>query len=231
MRIIRFDTIDSTNLQARRLAESGERGPLWIVSAEQTAGKGRLGRNWLSKPGNFYGTLLWPTKAAQTALSQISFVAAVAASQTASEFVDPKRISLKWPNDCLLDGAKICGILCEGLAPDLLAIGIGINIAHAPEELRYKAARLEAANVELVFEQLALNLSKNLDIWNAGAGFENVREDWIARCPHIGKPLKVEGDAGVFEGLGADGALLLRRTNGELKHIYAGDVLVEYQRS
>ena len=231
MRIIRLDTIDSTNLQARRLAEAGERGPVLIVSAEQTAGRGRLGRNWLSKPGNFYGTLLWPTIASQTALSQVSFVAAIAVCQTACEFADPKTISLKWPNDCLLDGAKFCGILCEGLAPDLVAIGIGINIAHVPEELPYKAARLEGANVELVFEQLALNLSNYLDIWNAGAGFERIREDWIAHCPHITKPIKVDGDAGVFEGLGADGALLLRRTNGELKHIYAGDVRVEYQRS
>ena len=231
MRIIRLDTIDSTNLHARRLAEAGERGPLWIVSTEQTAGKGRLGRHWLSKPGNFYGTLLWPTTASQTALSQVSFVAAIAVCQTASEFVDPKGISLKWPNDCLLDGAKLCGILCEGLAPDLLAIGIGINIAQVPEELPYKAARLEGANVELVFELLALNLSKNLEIWSAGAGFENIRQNWIAHCPHIGNAIKVDGDAGEFEGLGSDGALLLRRTNGELKHIYAGDVRVEYQRS
>ena len=96
MRINRLTTVDSTNLEARRLVEAGERGPLWIVSAEQTAGKGRLGRKWVSKPGNFYGTLLWPTRAPQNALAQVSFVTALAVHRTASEFVKPERISLKW---------------------------------------------------------------------------------------------------------------------------------------
>ena len=230
MRIHRLATVDSTNLETRRRVEAGERGPLWIVSAEQTAGKGRLGRNWVSKPGNFYGTLLWPTAAPQTAFAQVGFVAALAVHLTASKFVSPKRITLKWPNDCLLDGAKFCGILCEGVAHDLLAIGIGINIAHVPEGLPYQAARLQGANVELVFEQLELNLSKYIDVWNSGLGFERIRQDWMAHCPYIGKRISVDGETGHFEGLGPDGALLLRRAKGELKAIYAGDVRVEYEK-
>ena len=230
MRIIRLATVDSTNLEARRRVQAGEKGPLWIVSAEQTAGKGRLGRNWVSKPGNFYGTLLWPTAAPQSALSQVSFVAALAVHQSASEFVSPKRISLKWPNDCLVDGAKFCGILCEGITTNLVAIGIGINIAHVPEGLPYQAARLEGAHVELVFEQLELNLSKKLSIWNSGQGFDQIRQDWMARCRHIGKAISVDGEAGVFDGLALDGAMLLRRANSELRAVYAGDVRVEYEK-
>ena len=226
----RLATVDSTNLEARRLVVAGEGGPLWITSAEQTAGKGRLGRNWVSKPGNFYGTLLWPTIAPQNALAQASFAAAIAVHQTASKFVNPERIALKWPNDCLLGGAKFCGILTEGIAPGLLAIGIGINIAHVPDDLPYAASRLENSNVESVFEKLQLNLSNNLAIWNEGQGFESIRQEWMARCPHLGKAVNVDGVAGHFEGLGFDGALLLRLTNGDCKQIYAGDVRVEYEK-
>lgn len=230
MRIIRLSTVDSTNLEARRQVEAGERGPLWIVSAEQTAGKGRLGRNWVSEPGNFYGTLLWPTVAPQSAFSQVSFVTALAVHQTASDFANQERIALKWPNDCLLDGAKFCGILCEGLSAGHVAIGIGINISHVPEALPYQASRLDMTNLESVFQRLQLSLSNNLAIWNSGQGFERIRQDWMARCPYIGKAISVDGIAGVFEGLDPDGALLLRLANGLYKHIYAGDVQVQYQK-
>ncbi len=230
MRTHRLATVDSTNLEARRLVAAGEGGPLWIISAAQTAGKGRLGRNWVSKPGNFYGTLLWPTNAPQRALAQASFAAAIAVYQTASKFVTPERIALKWPNDCLLDGAKFCGILTEGIAPGVLAIGIGINIAHVPDDLPYPASRLETANVESVFEKLQLNLSNNLSIWNEGQGFESIRQEWMVRCPHLGIAVNVDGVAGHFEGLGSDGAFLLRQTDGECKQIYAGDVRLEYEK-
>ena len=229
MRILRLATVDSTNLEAKRLVEQGEGGPCWIVSAEQTAGKGRLARAWVSRPGNFYGTLLWPTNAPLTAISQVSFVAALAVHETASKFVKPSDISLKWPNDCLLDGAKFCGILCEGLGNGQVAIGIGINIAHVPEGLPYQVARLSSATVESVFEQLQLSLSKYLGIWNDGKGFDCISESWMRHCAHIGAKISVDGQAGIFKGLGPNGALLLQLPRGEVKTIYAGDVRVEYQ--
>ena len=230
MRINRLATVDSTNLEAWRLVEAGERGPLWIVSAEQTAGKGRLGRSWVSKPGNLYSTLLWPTMAEQSALGQASFVAALAVHQAASNFVDQASISLKWPNDCLLNGAKFCGILAEVLAPGILALGIGINVEHVPEGLPYNAERLTGAKVESVFQQLSLSLLNWLEIWDEGRGFPSVCRAWEARCHHIGKAVFVDGQEGTFLGLAMDGALLLRLANGECKHIYAGDVRVEYQK-
>jgi BirA family transcriptional regulator, biotin operon repressor / biotin---[acetyl-CoA-carboxylase] ligase len=229
LRIIRLATVDSTNLEAKRLVDQGERGPCWIVSAEQTAGKGRLGRGWVSKPGNFYGTLLWPTIAPITAISQVSFVAALAVHETASYFARPSDLALKWPNDCLLDGAKFCGNLCEVIAPQLVAIGIGINIARVPDDLPYRAARLAGTTVESVFEQLQLSLSKYLEMWNNGEGFDPIRENWIKHCPHIGTEISVDGQAGIFTDLGSDGALMLQFASGEVKTIYAGDVRVEYQ--
>lgn len=211
------------------MVELGERGPLWIISAEQSAGKGRLGRIWISKLGNFYGTLLWATGAHQALISQLSFVAALAVYNTASEIEGVDRVSLKWPNDCLLDGAKFCGILCESLGNGSVAIGIGINIAHVPDGLPYEANRLATANVESIFETLQLNISKYLDIWNDGHGFDAIRQLWSAGCGHIGRPISVDGIKGIFEGLAHNGALVLRSASGEEKHIYAGDVRVEYQ--
>ena len=229
MRIFRYASVDSTNLEANRLIVTGERGPAWIVAKEQTAGKGRLGRNWVSKPGNLYSTLLWPTEAEPVAISQLSFVAALAVHDTASKFANPATISLKWPNDCLLGGAKFCGILAEVLAPGLVAIGIGINIAHVPEDLPYAAGRLEGAKAESVFEQLAQSLSHWLEIWEEGKGFMAICQAWEARCQHIGKMLTVDGQPGTFIGLAPDGAMVLRAANGETKHVYAGDVRLEYQ--
>ena len=229
MRIFRYASIDSTNLEAQRLITTGERGPAWIVAKEQTAGKGRLGRNWVSKPGNLYSTLLWPTLAEPAAISQLSFVAALAVHDTASKFTNLSAISLKWPNDCLLDGAKFCGILAEVLAPGLVAIGIGINIAHVPEDLPYRAARLEGARVEPVFQKLAPSLSYWLEIWDEGSGFAAISQAWEARCLHINKLVMVDGQPGTFIGLAPDGAMLLRAANGETRHVYAGDVHIEYQ--
>ena len=229
MQITRLTTVDSTNLEARRRSERGDVGPLWIVSAEQTDGKGRLGRHWISKPGNFYGTLMWPTTAQQSALSQLSFVAAIAVHTTASEFVDSATITLKWPNDCLLDGAKFCGILCEVLNPQLVALGIGINIARVPDDLPYQATKLAGANVESVFEKLQLNLSNYLAIWNEAKGFDEIRRQWLARCPHVGKAVSLDSVKGIFEGLGPDGALMLGLSDGTQKAVYAGDMRLEYE--
>ncbi len=229
MRTLRYPTIDSTNLEAARLVGGGERGPLWIVAGEQLAGKGRLGRGWVSKPGNLYSTLLWPTMAEPAALSQISFVAAVAVHETASKFASPSAISLKWPNDCLLGGAKFCGILAEVIAPGLVAIGIGVNIDHVPEGLPYRAAKLEGARAESVFQQLTLSLSHWLEIWDEGRGFAAIRKAWEARCRHVGQFVSVDGQPGTFAGLASDGALVLKTANGEVRHVYAGDVRVEYE--
>ena len=171
---------------------------------------------------------MWPTTAEPSALSQLSFVAAMAVHTTASTFVDSSTISLKWPNDCLIDGAKFCGILCEVLSPELVAIGIGINIAHVPDDLPYQATKLAKADVESVFEKLQLNLSNYLAIWNSGKGFDAIRRLWLARCPHLGKAISVDGISGIFEGLGPDGALLLGLTDGTQKAVYAGDMRLEY---
>ena len=134
--IIAFDEIDSTNAEARRRAESGEAGPLWITAALQTAGRGRRGREWETPVGNLAATCLFVTDRAPAEAAQVSFVAALAVFDLARAIAPSARIALKWPNDLLVEGGKAAGILVES-GPRAggglwLAVGIGVNLVYAP---------------------------------------------------------------------------------------------------
>src|SRR3954470_13498402 len=134
--VLSFDELDSTNAEARRRAEAGEGGPVWITAARQTAGRGRRGRNWSTETGNLAATLLTSTDVPAAEAAQLSFVAALAACDLADTCVGQGAARLKWPNDVLVFGKKAVGILVEsGARPDgrlWLAVGIGVNLAHAP---------------------------------------------------------------------------------------------------
>ncbi|RZJ74471.1 MAG: biotin--[acetyl-CoA-carboxylase] ligase, partial [Brevundimonas sp.] len=131
--LILFDTIDSTNAEARRRAETGEAGPVWLVARRQTQGRGQVAR--FAGPG---ATLLMTTRMPPAEAAQVSFVAALAVANLLDAFARPAAVSLKWPNDVLLDGRKASGILIESVPRALgglwLAVGIGVNLAHAPDE-------------------------------------------------------------------------------------------------
>ncbi|MDE2447125.1 MAG: biotin--[acetyl-CoA-carboxylase] ligase, partial [Alphaproteobacteria bacterium] len=175
--VLRYASIDSTNLEARRLAEQGEMGPIWLVADEQTAGRGRLGRQWHSEQGNLYSTLLFPVNASQAKAAQIAFIAALAVYDVATHFIKNPNISLKWPNDCLLDDAKFSGVLAEyiGGVPPMMALGIGMNIAHAPKGLPYPTTYLAthspSVTVEAAHEVLSARLQNWLKIWNDAKNF------------------------------------------------------------
>ncbi len=230
--LLHLTSIDSTNAEAHRLVAAGEAGPLWIVADEQLAGRGRLGRTWVSKPGNLYATLILPCAVPLSVLPQLSFVAALAIQHTASSFVDSSPITLKWPNDCLLNSAKFSGILIETLSSNLIGLGMGINISHAPEGLPYKAAALSqfgsSASPLAVHAELDSAFQLWFSIWNLGSGFAEIRAAWTKFCGHLQKPITVrlpEGEvSGIFAGLAEDGAMLLR-VDSELRKIHAGDVV------
>ena len=143
-----FDRIDSTNAEARRLAEVGERGPLWLWADEQTGGRGRLGRNWVSEPGNLYATLLFSIAARPEVAAQVSFVAALAVHDMVMALRPELAPCIKWPNDVLIGGAKFCGVLPEVVGSDLtrIAIGCGVNVAHAPKGMPYPVTWLNASS-------------------------------------------------------------------------------------
>jgi BirA family transcriptional regulator, biotin operon repressor / biotin---[acetyl-CoA-carboxylase] ligase len=226
-RLIHFERIDSTNAEARRLAQAGERGPLWIWSDEQTGGRGRLGRTWVSEPGNLYVTCLFQTAAPVASLAQASFVAAIAVHELASNLLPKENFFLKWPNDVLMNGAKFCGILTEvvGTDPTRVALGCGINLAHAPKGTPYPVAALgNELAADAILPKLALSFWNWIEIWDEGRGFPAIRKAWLERAAGVGKEVSVDGLTGQFEGLGPDGALLIMFSDGTKKHIHAGEV-------
>ena len=244
-RAVQFDEIDSTNAEAMRRASGGERGPLWIVAARQTAGRGRQGRRWDSETGNLYATLLVTLPAPAAIAAQTSFVAALAVHDLAAGVVAaPEKLALKWPNDVLLEGAKLAGILIETLARDepattTVAIGIGINLASAPDHTRYGAISLAAHGAHVTpqdaFAGLAAAMAQRLAEWNDGAGFALIRSDWMARAAGLGGKASVTmGErtvTGEFAGLASDGALLLSVTGGQIHCIHAGEVSLALEGS
>jgi len=231
---VQFDELDSTNSEARRLAEKGEQGPLWILAARQTGGRGRRGRVWHSGEGNLAATLLLRPKTSPAVIGQLSFVAALAAAQMAQHYAPAIPIQVKWPNDVLADGSKLAGILLESgedAQDRWLAIGIGVNLASFPPDTEFPATSLAQLGIaapaaEEALTVLAARFAHWYDVWMS-EGFETVRAAWLARAGGLGKSIRARlPDAvheGVFEGVDAQGALLLNQ-QGQVRAIAAGEV-------
>ncbi len=226
-----FDRIDSTNLEARRLADDGERGPLWLVADEQTLGRGRLGRSWVSEPGNLYATFLFAIAAGPQAAAQVSFVAALAVHDMVMSRRPALSPRIKWPNDVLVGGAKFCGVLPEvvGESPTRIAIGCGVNLAHAPEGTPYPVTALgRDLAPATALEELDASLTRRLTQWDEGRGFATIRDDWSARALGLGGAVTATAGTrqvtGTFSGLAPDGALLLAEAGGTITPIHSGEV-------
>jgi BirA family biotin operon repressor/biotin-[acetyl-CoA-carboxylase] ligase len=227
VRVAQHDTIDSTNEEARRLAASGETGPLWITAHEQTAGRARRGRDWISNPGNLYATLLLPPEGPVEQRAQLSLVAGVAAAEAVAAFAD--NVALKWPNDVLIGGEKVAGLLLESFG-GAVAIGFGVNLAHAPNGTEFPATSIAALTKAPAPDEALAELARQWDAWYdiwRHQGFAPVRIAWLARAHGLGEGLRVrlsDGEmTGTFVGLDNDGALLLRRDDG-IARVTAGDV-------
>lgn len=243
-RLVERDTIDSTSDEARRLAEAGAAAGTVVWARTQTGGRGRLGRSWSSPPGNLYtSVILRPAIPLRTA-PELSFVAAVAVADALAAVVPgPHRVALKWPNDVLLDGAKISGLLLEtatagpgvgkgageGLA--FVVLGIGINVASHPSDARYGAIDLAAAGIAIGVGSMLETLVHHLTVWLArwqADGFAPVRAAWLLRGHGRGAPIDVRvGNtliSGSFRDLDGDGAMILDTPGGGHRRITAGDV-------
>ena len=233
----RFEEIDSTNEEAKRLAAAGEPGPVWIVADRQTAGRGRRGRLWQSPAGNLAATLfLRPDKPAG-ACAQLSFVAALAVSDVVSRLAPAADVRVKWPNDVLANDRKISGILLESASSggehlEWLAVGIGVNLAHFPIDTEFPATSLFELGVDGVGPReacghLAAAWSQWYDVWR-DQGFARIRDVWLSRAARLGGRIRARlasGEAsGVFEGIDEDGALILRESLGRTRAIAAGEV-------
>jgi BirA family biotin operon repressor/biotin-[acetyl-CoA-carboxylase] ligase len=234
--LVALDSVDSTNLEAARRARAGAPEGTLIWAREQTSGRGRRGRRWASPGGNLYFSLLLRPQARPAEAAQVGFVAAVALAETLVGCLpSERRISCKWPNDLLVDGAKIAGILLEaealGAEPAALVLGMGVNLASHPEGLAYPATSIAAAGGRIAGEALLEALALRLEHWYAlwrGAGFAPVRGRWIDFAAGLGGPVEVRLDGatlkGRFAALDPSGALELELAEGGRRLVTAGDV-------
>ncbi len=238
--ILLLDQTDSTNAEARRRADAGESGPLWIVARRQTEGRGRRGRQWESQDGNLFSTLLQITRKSPAEAAQVTFVAALAIADLLDAFAPASLVTIKWPNDVMLAGQKASGVLVESGAHDSgglwLAVGIGVNLAHAPEGTERPATAVAHhlrgdVTAPPSVEAAAAKLAEAFDVWMTRwetLGFEPILDAWRARTAGLEGPavarLGRETVEGRAEGVAPDGALKLRLADGSLRLISAGDV-------
>lgn len=234
--LLTYDVLDSTNAEARRLAGGGASHGAVIWARRQTAGRGRMGRDWVSAEGNLFMSVLLSPDKPLAQCTQLSFVTSVAAAETLTEILpNPEKITCKWPNDILFDGKKLGGILLESFAgPDgrqWVVVGIGINIDSFPEHVLFPATCLKDAGVELisakiVLSRLVYHFIQRYDGW-AEKGFKPIARDWLKHAYQLGREVDVvRGDdalCGLFEGIDEQGRMLLK-TAKKIVPIDAGDV-------
>lgn len=228
--------IGSTNAAAVE-AMRGGMDRLWIVADEQTAGRGRHGRGWASPPGNLYASLALKAPCPPDKAPLLGFVAGLSQAEAILDVVPVLRgrLRLKWPNDCLIDGAKVVGILLEGTSlPDGqagVAIGMGTNIAHHPEGLDRPVSKLgyfdPAVTPAALFSRLSERFAGNLAGFDQGRGFSGIRQRWLAHALPLGTPLSVKPPGrvveGTFAGMDEAGCLLIKTASG-IETVLAGDV-------
>jgi BirA family biotin operon repressor/biotin-[acetyl-CoA-carboxylase] ligase len=234
---VAFDQIDSTNAEAARRAQAGDFGPVWLRAGSQSAGRGRRGRAWVSDPGNLFLTYLTASGAPPAILAQLSFATALAVADTVDNALGRAASVLKWPNDVLVLGRKVSGILLEsGPAPGgltWLAIGVGVNIVSAPADTGQPVSSLSEFSPPkpVIADGVEATLRRRLAFW-AGAldreGFSPLREAWITRAHGLGSVavarLGNEEVVGVVRGLSADGALELELPDMKTRLISAGEI-------
>lgn len=234
VRIATFDSLDGTNAEALRRLAAGARGIEVVWAREQTAGRGRDGRSWTSPPGNLYVTFLAEAPRGRSP-AEVAFVAAVAAGAAILGCgAADADLRYKWPNDLLVAGRKVGGILIEGDGRGGLAIGIGINVESAPAVARWPATCLHdegaaGTTVEGLCDSLIAAFLAFFARWRK-EGFSPVREAWLARAYGIGEAMRArlpDGSVldGVFAALGDDGALLLDQGPQGVRRIAAGEIM------
>jgi BirA family biotin operon repressor/biotin-[acetyl-CoA-carboxylase] ligase len=231
-----FDSLDSTNEEVRRQAETGVTEGLAVLAKLQTAGRGRRGRVWDSPPGNLFLSLLLQPQCTPAQAATLSFLTAVALLEALDLASIPATLTCKWPNDVLVNGAKIAGILLESrTGPDgalgWVTVGIGVNLAWHPAETPYPVTSLAAHGVSVTPEDFAQWLLARYGYWYGrwqAEGFVPVRAAWLARAQGLGKSVVVRlPDSelhGTFIALDDSGALLLELPDGRRQTVTAGDV-------
>jgi BirA family biotin operon repressor/biotin-[acetyl-CoA-carboxylase] ligase len=236
-RVVRYDTVGSTNDEAKRLAREGAGEGTLVWAIEQTAGRGRRGHSWASPPGNLYASLILRPDTPVGRAAQLGFVAALAIGDTFGAITgQPDGLSYKWPNDVLVYSRKIAGILLEselgeGEIPEFVIVGVGINLVSSPRDAPHPATSIAEQGLRPLSPQDALEeFARNFDAWErrwCEHGFAPVRTAWLARAMSLGQPIRVQLQTatlyGRFLDIDQQGALLLESA-GVLRRISAGEI-------
>lgn len=243
-----YDELDSTNDQLKRLLEENPQLPEETVAAAryQTAGRGRDGRNWLSEPDtNLMFSLLVHGCKPDESPATLTLAIGVGIARFLKER-HKLHVSLKWPNDILVEGKKICGVLCEdatvpGESPALI-VGVGLNVNMSVEQ----AARIDQPATSLAIEtgqhyqpdkvlsQVLSELTETIQAWQQ-KGFTALREAWLSFCPYVGRSISFQQPGGIrqegmFVGVGLQGQARLRQPDGEQVEMFAGDLIIRQDR-
>ena len=248
-RVFGFDETGSTSSDASRAAEAGDVGEVWFAALKQTAGRGRRGRSWETPSGNLAASLLLVPDCDPSLAATLGFVAGVALNRalvtalpagTVKQGIDGAdgpghRVALKWPNDVLADGKKICGILleAEGVPGGLAVVaGMGTNVVAAPTDTPTPAISLAALGIQVSAEDLFSALSdawvEFFGIWDSGRGFEEIRKLWLARAAGLGRAVAVTSGGstieGIFDTIDGQGCMIIQTPAGRRMPVSAGDV-------
>lgn len=221
------------------MSGAGNTDQAWIVADQQSEGRGRRGRAWVSKPGNLYASLLLTPKKSLAESATLSFVAGIAAHRAILDLVPQATglIKLKWPNDLLLDGKKISGILVESSTSGrddnpVIVVGWGVNCTDFPDIAKFPATSLAHSGLNIsamdLFNQLAIRFDEYYRIWSKADGFAEIREIWLKHAAGIGREIIVQfadhERNGIFEALDARGQLILRESDNQKTIVTAGDI-------
>lgn len=245
-RLAAFDSIESTNAEALLRARGGERGPVWFVTSDQTAGRGRRHRPWIAPRGNLASSVLETMETAPAIAATLGFAAGLAletalrkvslAAASSPGAADALRFRLKWPNDVLAGQKKLAGILLEaealGAGQLAIVVGIGTNVVAAPEKTPVPATSLKTLGINIGAEELFAALSDSwvefYALWDRGRGFGEIRRLWLERAAGVGQPVTVETAgatlAGTFETIDETGSMIVKTASGDRVPVSAGDV-------
>jgi len=244
-RLAAFDQIGSTNAEALARARAGERGPLWFVTSEQTAGRGRRHRPWIAPRGNLASSILEVMRVQPAVAATLGFAAGLALESALAGLSveaalrsggsDDLKFSLKWPNDVLAGRQKLAGILLEAEAVSgglAVVVGIGTNVVAAPSDTPTPATSLKALGIDIGAEELFAALSEAWaefrGIWDNGRGFAEIRRLWLDRAAGLGQTVAVKSGGepieGTFDTIDEQGCMVVRTATGARVPITAGDV-------
>lgn len=237
-----FDVVDSTNSEALRLASSMPAGDFVIITREQTGGRGQKGNSWISVEENLHMSILLTSSANPKDHPQLSFLAANALYDSIKYLAKERGVNLdiklKWPNDVLVGGRKVAGILLESISFDdknYVVIGFGVNVMEAPKiDAGYKSTSLSDEGITLNHADEFMNILVNkfdklYRQWYAHASFMKTRKDWLRRAYNLNKIITIDDGlhrvSGIFKEIDLDGAIVLQLNDGQFSTINSGTII------